>query len=125
VDRIAYVAILAFLVNLGREIIKDVEDYEGDISQGAKTLPILYGIKKALYISTLPLVAIILITPVPYILGLYNMTYMIIILLGIDLPIVFILYKLVREPSIKNAEMSKSILKIIILVGIVGLYLGL
>ncbi|HOP09523.1 MAG TPA: geranylgeranylglycerol-phosphate geranylgeranyltransferase, partial [Candidatus Methanofastidiosa archaeon] len=50
-EKIMYVAAFAFLVNLGREIIKDVEDYEGDNSQGARTLPIRYGIKKALYMS--------------------------------------------------------------------------
>jgi len=125
IDRIAYVAIFAFLINLGREIIKDVEDYEGDISQGARTLPIKYGIKKALYTSLVPLIMIILITPIPYYVGLYSQYYMAIMIIGIDLPIFYIVYKITNDPSIKNAEVTKSILKVLIIIGIVGLYLGL
>lgn len=37
-------AIFAFLSTLGREIIKDMEDIEGDIAGGCRTLPIEIGI---------------------------------------------------------------------------------
>ncbi|MFA4641240.1 geranylgeranylglycerol-phosphate geranylgeranyltransferase [Pyrococcus kukulkanii] len=42
-----YLAICAFLVNVAREIMKDIEDVEGDRKMGAKTLPIILGEKKA------------------------------------------------------------------------------
>lgn len=38
--------LFAFLINLIREIIKDIEDIEGDKSAGIKTLPIYAGIPK-------------------------------------------------------------------------------
>lgn len=38
--------VFAFLINLIREIIKDMEDIEGDKSAGIKTLPIYAGIQK-------------------------------------------------------------------------------
>jgi 4-hydroxybenzoate polyprenyltransferase len=41
---IAGFAILAFLVTLIREMIKDIEDIEGDRSFRCRTLPIVYGI---------------------------------------------------------------------------------
>jgi len=125
IDRICYISLFAFLINLGREIIKDVEDYEGDKSQNARTLPIKIGIKKALYISIVPLILIIIVTPIPYVIELYNIYYMAIILVGIDLPILYIAYLLTTTPSIKNAEKSKSILKLLIIIGMVGIYLGL
>jgi 4-hydroxybenzoate polyprenyltransferase len=37
----------AFMINLVREIIKDIQDFEGDKSQEMKTLPIVIGIKKS------------------------------------------------------------------------------
>lgn len=40
-------SLFAFLVTLIREIIKDIEDYEGDMQYGCKTLPIVMGISKA------------------------------------------------------------------------------
>ncbi len=36
----------AFIINLVREIIKDIQDVKGDKEQGMKTLPIAIGIKK-------------------------------------------------------------------------------
>jgi len=39
----AVLSILAGLATLGREIVKDVEDVDGDRAGGARTLPILFG----------------------------------------------------------------------------------
>src|SRR5690606_8959648 len=39
-------SIFAFLLTLIREIVKDMEDIEGDILQLCTTFPIVYGLKK-------------------------------------------------------------------------------
>jgi 4-hydroxybenzoate polyprenyltransferase len=39
-------AIFAFMINLIREIIKDLEDVNGDYNQGMKTLPIVLGTER-------------------------------------------------------------------------------
>lgn len=55
-------AVFAFLFNLIREIIKDCEDYEGDIATGVKSIPVVFGKKKANYlISALTFLSIALI----------------------------------------------------------------
>ena len=45
--------IFAFILNLAREIVKDMEDVEGDRKLPAKTLPIILGLQKSKYISAL------------------------------------------------------------------------
>ena len=40
-------SVLAFLINLKREIIKDIEDIEGDKIHKVKSLPIIFGTKKS------------------------------------------------------------------------------
>ncbi|HPD94590.1 MAG: geranylgeranylglycerol-phosphate geranylgeranyltransferase [Bacteroidales bacterium] len=40
-------AVFAFLFTLTREIIKDIEDFEGDASFGRNTIPVHFGIKPA------------------------------------------------------------------------------
>ena len=40
-------ALFAFLTNLIREIIKDTEDFEGDIAYGRNTIPVVIGILSA------------------------------------------------------------------------------
>lgn len=39
-------AIFAFIINFIREIVKDLQDVEGDSNQGMNTLPIAFGTKK-------------------------------------------------------------------------------
>ena len=39
-------AIFAFIINFIREIVKDLQDMEGDSNQGMNTLPIAFGTKK-------------------------------------------------------------------------------
>ena len=39
-------ALFAFIINFIREIVKDLQDVNGDLSQGMNTLPIVFGVKK-------------------------------------------------------------------------------
>lgn len=39
-------AIFAFIINFIREIVKDLEDFNGDLNQGMNTLPIVFGINR-------------------------------------------------------------------------------
>jgi 4-hydroxybenzoate polyprenyltransferase len=63
-------ASFAFFLNLVREIIKDVEDVEGDKVLKAKTIPIVLGERKARIISLMLLIFIL----ASSILGLYFFT---------------------------------------------------
>lgn len=39
-------ALFAFIINFIREIVKDLQDVNGDLNQGMNTLPIVFGVKK-------------------------------------------------------------------------------
>ncbi|NRD19900.1 geranylgeranylglycerol-phosphate geranylgeranyltransferase [Winogradskyella eckloniae] len=56
-------AIFAFLINLVREMVKDIEDIEGDKKTEIQTLPVLLGKAKAnkivFFISLLPILSIV------------------------------------------------------------------
>lgn len=61
------IALLGFIVGLGREIAKTVEDVEGDRkARRAKTLPMLIGSEKSLTISGILYALFALISVVPY-----------------------------------------------------------
>ncbi|RMF31346.1 MAG: hypothetical protein D6765_01890 [Bacteroidetes bacterium] len=53
-------AALAFLANLFREIVKDLEDLEGDAAAGARTLPVVWGPEGSRRWAFLPGVLLIL-----------------------------------------------------------------
>lgn len=56
-------ATFAFMINFIREIVKDMEDINGDYNQGMKTLPIILGIRRTtfivLFLSIVPVITLV------------------------------------------------------------------
>ncbi len=57
-------AVFAFMINLLREIVKDLEDLEGDSKQGMSTLAIVMGVEKTtkllFALSLIPIIALLI-----------------------------------------------------------------
>ncbi|EMA31552.1 prenyltransferase [Halobiforma lacisalsi AJ5] len=68
--------LLAAIATLTREIVKDVEDLEGDREEGLNTLPIAVGEQRALWIAAVLLTIGVLASPVPYLLGYFDVVYL-------------------------------------------------
>ncbi|MDG6221159.1 MAG: UbiA family prenyltransferase, partial [Candidatus Thermoplasmatota archaeon] len=80
VDRIVTVglmALLAFLASIGREIIKDVEDMGGD--EGRHTLPMRIGARKASLFSATGFAGAVLMSPLPYLMGIMGLSYLFVV----------------------------------------------
>jgi geranylgeranylglycerol-phosphate geranylgeranyltransferase len=71
--------VLAAVATLTREIIKDVEDLEGDREEGLNTLPIAIGERRALVVAAILLVVAVLASPFPYLLGYFEETYLLLV----------------------------------------------
>jgi geranylgeranylglycerol-phosphate geranylgeranyltransferase len=67
---------LAALSTFAREVIKDIEDVDGDRAEGLTTLPIAYGSERALGIAGISLVVALLASPIPYFTGLFGVPYL-------------------------------------------------
>ncbi|MEY7850813.1 geranylgeranylglycerol-phosphate geranylgeranyltransferase [Natrarchaeobius sp. A-rgal3] len=72
--------VLAAIATLTREVIKDVEDLEGDREEGLNTLPIAIGERRALQLAAALLVVGILASPAPYLLGYFGIAYLILVI---------------------------------------------
>ena len=115
----------AFLMTLPREIVKDVQDRSGDLSQGAKTLPITWGPERSLKLAAAVLMVLITLTPVPYLLGIYNIRYLLAVILGVDLMLAMMIMKLLTVPRDEDLARISFFMKIVMLVGIMAISLGL
>jgi geranylgeranylglycerol-phosphate geranylgeranyltransferase len=67
---------LAALSTFTREVIKDVEDREGDAAEGLTTLPVVVGEVRALQLAAGVLVVAVLASPVPYLRGTFGLAYL-------------------------------------------------
>lgn len=72
--------VLAALATFTREVIKDVEDLEGDREEGLNTLPIAIGERPALWIGVACLVVAVLASPLPYLLEALGVVYLLAVL---------------------------------------------
>jgi geranylgeranylglycerol-phosphate geranylgeranyltransferase len=68
---------LAASATVAREIVKDVEDIEGDRNEGLNTLPIAIGERNALIIATVFVAFAVVISPAPYLLGTFGNVYLV------------------------------------------------
>ena len=115
VSKILYPAILAFLANFAREIVKDLSDEKGDKAIGLKTtssVPLKY-IKAVIYLQFILFIAV---APLPFLLGLLGRTYLIITVSFVT-PLHFMFMKYFREKEYKKASDS---LKIQMLAGLLA-----
>lgn len=116
-------AIFAVIVNFIREVVKDVEDIDGDYNQGMKTLPILIGKDRTLKIISI-LSATSTITLIVYVnenlmnSKLYFAT--IYCLLFVISPMLFVTVKSWTAKSSKEFRLLSSVLKMVIFFGILS-----
>ena len=114
----------AFIINLVREIIKDIEDIKGDNLQGMKTLPIAIGIAK-----TSKIAFVMLLFPTLYLLYyvynylfsnnlLYSIFYLFTFVIGL---MIFCLVKIWNAKEKQDFTLISSILKWIIFFGILSI----
>lgn len=132
-------AFLAFLVNFAREIIKDLEDFEGDAMHGRETLPIYAGARVAK--------AVIVVLLVPVVLALVFLQYyyfsnhlmykfvldgtepwyaqfrpdytsMIYTFVFLILPLVFLIWMVLKSNTVKQYRNAALLTKVVMIFGL-------
>jgi len=117
-------AVFAFLINLIREIVKDMEDVEGDKKAGVITFPIKFGsLKSKLFISLIT-ISLILYTFYPFITQLYKIEYFIIVMVIVNPLLVYCLKILFEDESVKNLKKISNLLKLDMIIGLIAIYIG-
>tara|TARA_B100000886_G_scaffold339312_1_gene304405 strand:+ start:1359 stop:2204 length:846 start_codon:yes stop_codon:yes gene_type:complete len=117
-------ALLAFGLTLLREIIKDISDIDGDKLLGLKTLPICIGLNRACNLAILFSSVIFLCSLIPFFKGLYGIWYLILLIIGVEIPLMYIVFLLWNKPKISSASQCEKILKFSTLVGLFAIYGG-
>jgi len=117
-------SLFAFLTSFAREVIKDMEDYKGDVQTGCKTMPIVWGMVTSkvvtffvvsitigfLLLACLHFFKIQDFLPLYYIVGL------------IIFPLVIIILLTVTAKTSKDFKIASLLLKFVMLFGIAFTY---
>ena len=114
-------ALFLFLLILAREMIKDLENIAGDISQNYKTIPILFGER----ISKVLIGILICLTLVPSLLLIlkFDVGYMYLYFIACIFLLILFLILLLKSDSKKHYVVLHNILKFIIIAGVFSILL--
>ena len=112
--------LLAALAITAREIVKDIEDMEGDKIEGADTLPLRVGAKKASYLAVLIGFLAVFLSPLPYLMSVLGLRYLYLVFLA-DLGFLAAIHQiLARNNPTKSSKMFKIAMFFALLAFIAG-----
>ena len=115
---------LAFGLTLVRELVKDIEDMEGDRLAGLTTFPIIAGFNRAGKLTALFAVIIAVGALAPYMMGIYSFWYLVFLVLGVETPLVTLVVLFMKSPEKLNFSLASKTLKISTILGIIAIYCG-
>jgi len=110
-------AALAFLATLGREIVKDIQDIEGD-KGSRRTLPMRVGVKNAGIAGSAAFFGAVALSPLPYLLDLLSIWYVPVVVAADG---IFIYCALIH---FQDPEKGQKVAKLGMLVALLAFFLG-
>lgn len=113
----------AFLLSVIREAVKDLEDLEGDIKYGCRTMPIVWGVPAAkVYTAIWLVVCVGMLTAILIYAGLSGWwVASLYIAIAILIPLFMILFALGKAGAPEAYHKISSMLKLVMLAGILSM----
>ena len=118
-----FLGFFAFVMTTAREIIKDIEDVEGDKKDGARTLPIIIGKRTPAILATILIIVDCALCPLLYIYHIFGILYLVIIAIAVIL-FIYSAILILKSQDEATAHKSSKLLKIGMLVAFLSFALG-
>ena len=117
-----YVA-FAFIISLIREVIKDLEDMEGDAKYGGRTMPIEWGVPATKVFTAVWIIVLmgVLVTVQFYVLQFgwwWSAVYCVLLIIA---PLLWILFELYRAQVPKDYRLLSAAVKFVMFTGIMSM----
>ena len=116
-------ALMAFLANTGREIIKGIADVKGDKIKGIKTLAATLGSYKTSIIATLFFLSAVALSFLPAILNLISLVYIPIVAFS-DIGFIYLSLSLMKNHSSEKAKAIKNKILLFMFIGLIAFIAG-
>jgi len=110
---------LSMLATFAREIVKTIEDIEGDKLDGASTLPIKIGETRAAYVACAFGLLAVFLSPLPYYMGLFNEYYLAVVGIA-DIVFLYAMVQILR----KNPAVSSKYFKVAMFLAMLAFIAG-
>jgi 4-hydroxybenzoate polyprenyltransferase len=111
-------ALFAFITTLTREIIKDIEDFEGDIAYGRNTVPVVIGVVSSKIVSVCLIIITVGLLYLAWYFFINDRITLIYLSVAVVLPLLYVIYKVAISKNREQLHSASSIMKIVMLTGI-------
>jgi len=110
---------LSMLATFAREIVKTIEDIEGDRKDGATTIPIKIGERPAAYLACALGILAVFLSPLPYLMGMFNEYYLAVVGIA-DMVFLYAMLQILR----KNPTLSSKYFKVAMFLAMLAFIAG-
>ena len=118
------ISFFAFITTLIREIIKDMEDVEGDERYGCKTMPIVIGMRTTrnitIVLSLITMTFLVYFQTRKWSSG--NLLGSLYIGIGLQIPFIYLIYKIITAKEKRDYKIAGNVAKLIMLLGVCYLF---
>ena len=118
-----FLGFFAFVMTTAREIVKDIEDIEGDKAEGARTLPILIGERIPAIIAAILIVVDSALCPLLYFNHIFGIYYLPVIAISVII-FIYSAILILKSQDRKTAHKVSKYLKIGMLIAFVAFIFG-
>lgn len=118
-----FLGFFAFVMTTAREIIKDIEDIEGDAAEGAKTLPIMIGEKIPAVLAVCLIIIDCALCPLLYYYHIFGIYYLFVIAIAVLL-FIYSAILILKSQDRETAHKASKYLKIGMLIAFVAFIFG-
>ncbi|MCP4424520.1 MAG: UbiA family prenyltransferase [Chloroflexi bacterium] len=119
-----WLAVIIATAIMGREVLKTLADYEGDLRQHCRTVATVWGKRPARIVFYLLVGATIVVMLMPYFLNVYRPIYAYIVVIGVFPVVVYILARVSHYRSGPQLERLSQLMKYDFLVWFLAVALG-
>ena len=119
-----WLASIIFVAILGREVLKTMADYEGDLREHCRTVSTVWGKRRARIIFFILGAVTLTVMLVPYILRVYSPIYAVIVIVGVYPVVYYILLRVTQNRTGPQLERLSQLMKYDFMIWFVAVLLG-
>lgn len=119
-----WLAVIIFTAIMGREVLKTLADYEGDLHQHCRTVATVWGQRRTRIIFYILGALTLMMMLLPYIMQVYRPIYAIIVIIGVYPVVVYIILRVSRERTGSQLERLSQLMKYDFMVWFLAVLLG-
>jgi geranylgeranylglycerol-phosphate geranylgeranyltransferase len=121
---VVVMAIITFCGVIGRELVKGIQDIEGDRITDSRTFAVQYGPKRVVQLATFFFLLLVLLIPLPMLIKFHdNVFYLILMLITVGL-FLYTVQMLYRDPSVESGKKARSYTRTALWIGSTAFFIG-